>query len=270
MFSLIKSGMATAMHELGVISNNIANANSSGFKKTSVAFSDLGNSFNSEKVDSTKVGQGASLGVSRRSDGQGAIMDTGRTTDLALVGNGMFILKNPTSLTPSFSRSGTFSLDNSGFLRAPNDAFVLGAPLIDGEFGPTPETLEELVPIQIPLKRDDVPMSELEIRDNGRIEVSYGTEVYYPVSTLSLGVFSNTNGLKELGGGIFSQTDKSGLLSLGAPSDLGYASLKSGGLEASNVNITDELTAMIKAQQQFNGSARLMQTNSEMVEKLTR
>ena len=54
----------------------------------------------------------------------------------------------------------------------------MGAPLIEGEFGPTPETLEELVPIQIPLKRDDVPMSELEIRDNGRIEVSYGTEVY--------------------------------------------------------------------------------------------
>ena len=98
----------------------------------------------------------------------------------------------------------------------------------------------------------------------------YGTEVSYPVSTVALGIFSNNNGLKELGGGIYAQTDKSGAVSLGAPSDLGYASLKSGGLEASNVNITDELTAMIKAQQQFNGSARLMQTNSEMVEKLTR
>ena len=59
MFSLIKSGMATAMHELAVISNNIANANSTGFKKKSVAFSDLGNKFNPEKVDSTKIGQGA-------------------------------------------------------------------------------------------------------------------------------------------------------------------------------------------------------------------
>ena len=72
------------------------------------------------------------------------------------------------------------------------------------------------------------------------------------------------------GGSIFAKTEKSGLLKIGAPQDLGYASLKSGGLEASNVNITDELTSMIKAQQQFNGSARLMQTNSEMVEKLTR
>ena len=74
--------------------------------------------------------------------------------------------------------------------------------------------------------------------------------------------------LKELGGSIFAQTDNSERLKLGAQ-DLGYASLKSGD-EASNVNITDELTSMIKAQQQFNGSARLMQTNSEMVERLTR
>ena len=50
----------------------------------------------------------------------------------------------------------------------------------------------------------------------------------------------------------------------------GFAELKTGGLERSNVNVTDELTAMIKAQQQFNGSARLMQANSDMVEKLTR
>ena len=270
MFSLIKSGMATAMHELSVISNNIANASSSGFKKTSLTFSELGDKFNPEKVDSTKVGQGAALGISRRSDGQGAIMDTGRTTDLALIGNGMFILKESSTAMPAFTRSGTFSLDNSGFLRASNNAFVMGSPLVDGEFGPTPETLEELVPIQIPLERDDTPMTELKISENGRIQVTYGTEEYYPVSTVSLGVFANNRGLKELGGSIFAQTDKSGLLNIGAPQDLGYASLKSGGLEASNVNITDELTSMIKAQQQFNGSARLMQTNSEMVEKLTR
>ena len=270
MFSLIKSGMATAMHELSVVSNNIANANSNGFKKTLVAFSELGDRFGSEQVDSAKVGLGASLGASRRSDGQGSIIDTDNRTDLALLGNGMFILKNPNSVTPSFTRNGTFSLDDEGFLRASNDAYVMGSPLVDGLFGPTPAELDGLAPIQIPLKREEVPMSELRILGDGHIEASYGTEVSYPVSTVALGIFSNNNGLKELGGGIYAQTDKSGAVSLGAPSDLGYASLKSGGLEASNVNITDELTAMIRAQQQFNGSARLMQTNSEMVEKLTR
>ena len=76
---------------------------------------------------------------------------------------------------------------------------------------------------------------------------------------------------KELPGNArFSATEKSGLLTLGAPLEAGFAELKTGLLEKSNVNITDELTAMIKAQQQFNGSARLMQANSDMVEKLTR
>ena len=72
------------------------------------------------------------------------------------------------------------------------------------------------------------------------------------------------------GNGRFSQSNDSGILTLGAPTSKGFASLQAGGLERSNVDITDELTNMIKAQQQFNGSARLMQTNSEMVERLTR
>jgi flagellar basal-body rod protein FlgG len=87
---------------------------------------------------------------------------------------------------------------------------------------------------------------------------------------LTLGIFSNPVGLKETGNARFSATERSGLLKLGAPMDSGFADLQIGSLEKSNVNITDELTAMIKAQQQFNGSARLMQANSDMVEKLTR
>ena len=85
-----------------------------------------------------------------------------------------------------------------------------------------------------------------------------------------MGIFSNPAGLKELGNARFSATETSGLLTLGSPLEGGFAELKTGLLEQSNVNITDELTAMIKAQQQFNGSARLMQANSDMVEKLTR
>ena len=93
MFSLIKSGMATAMHELSVVSNNIANANSNGFKKTLVSFNEMGDRFSAEQVGSSIVGQGAARGSSRRSDGQGAILETGSKTDLALTGNGMFVLK---------------------------------------------------------------------------------------------------------------------------------------------------------------------------------
>jgi hypothetical protein len=65
----------------------------------------------------------------------------------------------------------------------------LGAPLVDGNFGPTPTELEALLPIQIPLMREDIPMSELKILADGRIEAAYGTEVSYPVSAITLGLF---------------------------------------------------------------------------------
>ena len=68
MFSLIKSGMASAMHELSVVSNNISNANSIGFKKSLVSFSNLGDDFTAEAVASTQVGQGSIINSTRQSD----------------------------------------------------------------------------------------------------------------------------------------------------------------------------------------------------------
>jgi flagellar basal-body rod protein FlgG len=130
--------------------------------------------------------------------------------------------------------------------------------------------VETLFPIQIPAEKEDVVMSELKIAEDGKILARYGEQDLTPISSLTLGIFSNPTGLKELGNARFAATEKSGLLKLGSPLDAGFAELKTGGLEQSNVNVTDELTAMIKAQQQFNGSARLMQANSDMVEKLTR
>ena len=110
----------------------------------------------------------------------------------------------------------------------------------------------------------------MAISNDGKISARYGDrEELVPISSLALGVFSNPVGLKQQGFARFAATEKSGVLTFGAPLDAGFAELKIGGLEKSNVDITDELTAMIKAQQQFNGSARLMQANSDMVEKFT-
>jgi flagellar basal-body rod protein FlgG len=83
-------------------------------------------------------------------------------------------------------------------------------------------------------------------------------------------LFANPEALRELGNARYAASQKSGVLQIGSPTDAGFAAVKSGSLEVSNVDITDELTAMIRAQQQFNGAARLLQTNSELLEKLTR
>ncbi len=270
MFSLIKSGMASAIHELSVVSNNISNANSTAFKKSLVSFSDLGDRFSSEAVGRTQVGQGAIINSTRKSDAQGAILSTQNKTDLALIGNGYFSLKNPKDDGTTFTRNGSFQLDSQGFMKTSDNCFLLGAPSVDGAFSDIGDDLANLAPVQIPLIRDGASMTNLKILGDGKIGAEYGTAETIPIATLALGIFSNPTGLVEKGNGRFVQSVKSGILNLGAPNDLGFATVQTGGLERSNVDITDELTNMIKAQQQFNGSARLMQTNSEMVERLTR
>ena len=262
--------MASAMHELSVISNNVSNANSNGFKKSLVSFADFAGGLFPTSVQSSANGLGSRVEETRVSDAQGAILSTENKTDMALIGNGYFALQNLNDNTVSFTRNGAFGLDEQGFLTTADNHRVLGTPIFENDFGQTPDNIEALQPIQIPSIRDDLVMSELEIAEDGRISARYGEQDPVPISSLTIGIFSNPIGLKELGNARFSATERSGLLTLGAPMDSGFADLQVGGLEISNVNITDELTAMIKAQQQFNGSARLMQANSDMVEKLTR
>ena len=262
--------MASAMHELSVISNNVSNANSNGFKKSLVSFADFAGGLFPASVQSSANGLGSRVEETRVSDAQGAILSTENKTDMALIGNGYFALQNLNDNTVSFTRNGAFGLDEQGFLTTADNHRVLGTPIFENDFGQTPDNIEALQPIQIPSIKDDLVMSELEIAEDGRISARYGEQDAVPISSLAIGIFSNPIGLKELGNARFSATERSGLLTLGAPMDSGFADLQVGGLEISNVNITDELTAMIKAQQQFNGSARLMQANSDMVEKLTR
>ena len=240
------------------------------FKKSLVSFADFAGGLFPASVQSSANGLGSMVEETRVSDAQGAILSTENKTDMALIGNGYFALQNLNDNTVSFTRNGAFGLDEQGFLTTADNHRVLGTPIIENDFGQTPDNIEALQPIQIPSIKDDLVMSELEIAEDGRISARYGEQDPVPISSLTIGIFSNPIGLKELGNARFSATERSGLLTLGAPMDSGFADLQVGGLEISNVNITDELTAMIKAQQQFNGSARLMQANSDMVEKLTR
>ena len=206
MFSIIKSGMSSAMHELAVISNNISNANSNGFKKSLVAFSDFAGGLLPDAVESISSGMGSFVDETRISDGQGAVLSTENITDMALIGNGFFALQNVSDNSVSFTRNGSFGLDEDGFLTAGDNHRVLGAPLVDGAFAPVAGGLETLFPIQIPASREDVVMSELKISDDGKISARYGEQNLTPISSLTLGIFSNPVGLKELGNARFSAT----------------------------------------------------------------
>ena len=270
MFSVIKSGMDTALQELSLISNNISNANSTGYKKSSVSFSEFYNGRTAEGVERALVGLGANSLDSRRSDAQGALVEMGGTLDAAIVGNGYFMTQHPDQIGYSVTRNGSFALDANGFLTSQDGDFVLGMTAVEGEFvgvGADPETLQR---IQIPIAASEDPLSSISVKSNGNILAAFGEADEVPIATIPLAIFSNPNGLKQLGGGKYSPTDLAGKIFMGNPSSAGFGNLETGYVEGSNVDITTEMTNMIRAQQQFNGAARIMQTNSDMIEKLTR
>jgi len=278
MFGLIRSGMATAMHELSVVSNNIANAGSTAFKKSDVSFSDLYSTATPYSVPRTAVGQGSNVYSTRRSEAQGGIMDRGGALNLAIVGSGYFTVSPPSATgAPSgglyFSRNGEFSIDKDGFIRASDSSFVMGVAATGGVIaGGGEQTALSTLSVPFSVTKDDqqVPISNLEIGADGVISATYGPDDVRLVGKLAMSIFANQSGLKSLGGGTFTQTDQSGEAILGSAGDLGYGTLQSGAVETSNVDITKEMTVMMRSQQQFNGAARLLQTNADMVEKLTR
>ena len=184
MYSIIKSGMASAMHELSVISNNVSNANSNGFKKSLVSFADFAGGLFPASVQSSANGLGSRVEETRVSDAQGAILSTENKTDMALIGNGYFALQNLNDNSISFTRNGAFGLDEQGFLTTADNHRVLGTPIFEDDFGQIPDNLEALLPIQIPSVKDDLVMSELEIAEDGRISARYGEQDPVPILSL--------------------------------------------------------------------------------------
>ena len=273
MFSVIKSGMDTAMQELSMISNNISNSNSTAFKKSFAASSEFYNGSTPSGVDSALVGLGANFSDSRRSDAQGSLVERGGVLDTAIVGNGYFMTQHPDQEEGySVTRNGAFSLDSEGFLTTQDGDHVLGIAAAGEDFAVVGEDVDvtSLIRIQIPIIESESPLSGINIENNGNVLASFGQGDNEPVATIPLSIFTNPNGLKQLGSGKYAPTDLAGKSFIGSPSSAGFGNLENGYVEGSNVDITMEMINMLRAQQQFNGAARIMQTNSDMIEKMTR
>ena len=267
MYGIIRSGMTTAMHEIAVVSNNIANSGSTGFKKSDVSFNDIYGSATPDTVARTQAGFGSAIAGTRRNDGQGAIVDRAGALNLAIVGPGMLTVSPPGSDgAPSgnlfYTRSGELTIDKDGYLKTSDGAYVQGTAV-------GTETSGTLSALQIPFNEGEEALTGLEITTSGLISATYGSSIIER-GTLALATFANQGALKNVGSARFAETTYSGQPTFGVAGQSGFGTLQAGALEGSNVDITQEMTVMIRAQQQFSGSARVLQANSDMVEKLTR
>jgi flagellar hook protein FlgE len=269
MYGTIRSGMATAMHELSVISNNIANAGSTAFQRSNVSFSDLYGSASADSVQRLATGLGSSVEATRRSLSQGNLVNRDGVLNLALSGSGLFVTAPPTSEGElsdrrTFTRNGEFSLDANGDIRSTDGSFVMG---FSGES--LPSGTASLAKLSVPFENvAGSKLSALEINKDGSIYGTYGQAVT-KLGTVGLANFANPLAMRPMGLARFEPTVNSGDPTYGVGGSDGYGQVQSGSLETSNVDMTVEMTGMIRAQQQFSGAARILQTNSDMIEKLT-
>jgi flagellar hook protein FlgE len=266
MLSVIRSGMSAAMSDIGVTSNNIANARTTGFKKRETSFADVYVSSVSVGVGN-RVGSGVITPEIRVTSSQGNLKQTGDVLDLAIEGQGMFTLLDTNAGLDNklYTRDGSFSVDQDGDI-ATTEGYKLMSST--GTMIRIPPRAAGVITADDYKSLDDIALTGVVIRSDGTVEASYGPDQVFAVGKVGLSTFADANLLTPVGQNLFRENPRSGQGQLGAPVADGRGKIHSGALEMSNTDMTDEMAKLIKAQQAFSGSSRLMQSEGEMIRRL--
>ncbi len=258
MIPTIRNALKMATSELNIVTNNIANAGSTGFKRSDGNF--LHSYAEDIPVPGKNVGFGVVHEVPRRSDNkQGALKVTNNSLDLAVSGVGMFITANPDDDGISFTRDGSFLIDQQGVLTTTDKRLVLdekGERIII-----PPQRVDEKGTISL--------LDSIQINNRGAIRLAYGDGSIVDIGNVGLARFGNIAGLRPSGNAQFVVTEESGPPIIGVPMGDGYGQVIQGHLESSNAVIADELVKLMRAQQAYAGSSRLLQSAVEMSKRLT-
>jgi len=242
--------MAAQQTRTEVIANNLANVNTTAFKRSRAHFEDLlYQTVQSSAVlggaDATttpaiQVGRGTRLSAIERLDAQGALQQTGRPLDVAIEGEGFFQVQMPNGAA-AFTRDGSFQISDQGTLTTSG-----GHTVVPG--------------IKIP---DDV--SDLAISRNGIVSALRAGQTI-ELGRIEIARFPNSSGLLALGENLYSETTASGQAIVGFPDDDGMGRLIQGHLEGSNVEIVQEMVEMISAQRAYELNSKAIKAADEMSE----
>ena len=259
MISVIRSGMNASLKQLDVLSHNIANAKTTGFKRSQATFEDI----YADKVSfgaPGKIGHGSLNSDVRSMRSQGALEETGQVLDLAIEGEGMFIVGkagNNLETNAFFTRDGSFQLDEAGYISSSEGLRLKSLTMGDIE---VPKTITE--------DGDILFLSSLSIDETGSVNAKYGEGISRVLAQIGMAQFPDISQLQENGSNLFRSTNASGAAEVTAPFTGANGRIMSGSLEMSNINMSSELTTMIQAQQAFSGSSRLLQSETEMLRRL--
>ncbi len=246
------SGMAAQQLNVEVISNNIANMNTVGFKRQRAEFQDLiyqnvermgaqSSSQGTVVPTGIQVGLGVKAGSVYRITEQGTPAQTGNDYDVAIDGRGYFQITLPSGET-AYTRAGNFSLNGEGQL------------VTDDGYAVEPA-------IQIPQDAVDVSISK-----SGQVQViTDGTPEPQVVGQLEIATFFNEAGLESIGDNLLLETAASGTATPGVPGDPGFGQLLQGFTESSNVDAVADISALIIAQRAYEMNSKIITTADEMM-----
>jgi len=250
-----KTGLEAQQTRMTVVANNLANVNTTGFKKSRVAFEDLmyQNIRQSGALGAADtllptgltVGTGSRVVATEKITGQGSIQITNNQLDVAINGRGYFQIALPDG-TPGFTRDGSFKVNAQGEL------------VTSGGYRVSPA-------VTIP-----EGATSITIGANGAVSVQLqGQAAASQVGTLQVADFINPTGLQAKGENLLVETASSGPPQTGTAGVNGLGTLQQGALESSNVNVVEELVNMIETQRAYEMNSKAISTTDKMLEYLT-
>jgi flagellar basal-body rod protein FlgG len=252
---IAKTGLDAQQTQIDVISNNLANVSTNGFKRSRAVFEDLlyqtirqpGAQSSQQTLLPTglQIGTGVKPVATTRMHSQGNLQQTGNSLDIAINGQGFFQVQMPDGTT-AYTRDGSFHVDNNGQVVTSNGFIVQPAITI--------------------------PSTALAVTVGQDGTVSYtqsGVVKPTQVGTLQLATFVNPAGLSSNGQNLYVETAASGSPNTAAPGSSGLGVLNQGYVETSNVNVVEELVNMIQTQRAYEINSKAIQTSDQMLQKLT-
>ncbi len=252
---IAKTGMTAQQTQLDVISHNLSNVSTTGYKRNNAVFQDLiyqnlrqvGAQTTEENQLPTglHLGLGVNVVATSRNFTQGSLQQSGNSLDVAIDGNGFFEVQLPDGTT-GYTRDGSFKLDSQG--RVVTSA---GLPIAPG--------------VTVPADAKSISISE-----SGLVSVTVaGNPTPQQVGQLTMSSFVNSAGLEPVGQNLYRESAASGAPQQAEPGTNGLGIIKQGFLENSNVNVVEELVNMIQTQRAYEMNSKAIQTSDQMLAKLS-
>ncbi len=252
---IAKTGLDAQQTQLDVISNNLANTATNGFKRSRAVFEDLLYQTlrqpGAQTTEQTQVPSGLQIGTgvkpvsTVRNFAQGNLQQTGNTLDVAINGQGFFQVQMPDGTT-SYTRDGSIQIDANGTLVTSNGYPILG-------------------PVTIPQG-----VQEISICQDGVVSaVVQGQVQPQELGQIQLASFVNPAGLFSMGQNLYSETAASGTPTQAVAGTNGVGFVSQGFVETSNVNVVEELVGLIQAQRAYEINSKAISTSDQMLQRLS-